>query len=1135
MAIECTSCAAQAPSGSRFCPLCGSAISAGPGRERKFATALFADLVGSTALGDREDAEVVQELVARVFDRLAPVIERYGGLIDNYMGDGILAIFGVPQIHEDDPDRAVRSGLEMQDVLSELNRSFAAEGRPQVQIRIGLEAGEVLVDSLRPDRRVTGDTVNLAARLQGAAEPGTVVVGPAAHALTHRIIGYEALSPLDVKGKPEKVPAWRATGVAARLRGERPSTGLGSQLVGRDDELAILRQVFDRSVREGTPGLITILGPAGTGKSRLVREFARELAGGDVVAHWREGRCLAYGNVSYSALADSVKAHCELLEDDSSDRVRAKVRRAVTDLFPEGGPLEEVLALVGAGTGVELSREELFEGWRQLLERLAGRRPLVMVWEDIHWADSGLMDFIEHAADWAQGPILMLTMARPELLESRPTWGAGLRNYTSVHLDPLTAAESRRLVDDLAGGALPDALADQIVQHSEGNPFYTEEIVQMLIDRGSLERADGALRLVGSLSSVDVPRSVQSLLAARIDGLGPDEKATLQDAAVVGRAVWVGAVASLGKRAPHETSRLLGELQTRDLLLAAESSTFSGDEEFWFRHILIKDVAYESIPKRERARKHQAAAEWAEERVGDRSHEQAELIATHHRQALGYLDELRADPAESAGIRSRLHVWAERAAHRAESLGQLEEAAKWYRVAVEAAGPEIDGLDIARLWEAYARGGAQNEPVDRVIAALENALDLYEGLHLDLDAGRVEARLGFAVWESGNDPGGEGWLDKSVARLQDLEPSSELAEALTLRGNFRWRHNLGHDAEQDLRRAIELADRTGADIVSIEAQHDLGIALTMQERPEEAMALIKSSYEAAQRSSDIFLRVRSGNNWGVYLYNYFSELDEAVEVLRTCLAETRRTGSYGFTAWGAVNLSAILRRQGKLDEADEVTQISLDALAKTDTPLLRGWSLAGIAETNLWRGDVRAARRILDTAQLRLDDPETHREVARLLIELARSEGRTDDALGTARVALEILPEQFFPGTDHQEFGLEVVRMLMATGERDEAASVRARMRAGFEPRRAADACLQVADALLASRPDERADHLRDAVEVFEDRGFVIAHLRALIDLADALVITGDDPTAVVEEARRIGGAIGAGLYLTQLEERFPA
>jgi class 3 adenylate cyclase/tetratricopeptide (TPR) repeat protein len=1134
MPVTCPSCGAEAPDDARFCPSCGAALAPVSGRERKFATALFADLVGSTDLGEREDPEVVQELVGRVFDRLVPVIERYGGVVDNYMGDAILAIFGVPHVHEDDPERAVRAGLEMQDVLSELNRSFANEGRSRLLMRIGLESGEVLVDPARPDRRITGDTVNVASRLQTAASPGDVVAGPSVHASTHRVIDYEGLPALELKGKAELVPAWRAVRVAARIRGERRPSDLKAQLVGREEEVAMLRQGFQRVVREGRPALVTILGPAGTGKSRLVREFFSYIDSLEQVVFWREGRCLAYGNTSYSALADSIKAHCELLEDDASGQLRAKVERAVADLFGGEGPLDEVLALVGGGAETEMVREQLFDGWRRFLEKMAQRHPLVLVWEDIHWADAGLLDFIEHAADWAQGPIMILTLARPELLEVRPTWGGGRRNYTAVYLDPLTPAENRNLLDDLAGGVLPDSLASQIVEHAEGNPLYTEEIVQMLIDRGTLQRSDGALHLTGEIDSVDVPRSVQSLIAGRIDGLGSEEKATLQNAAVIGRTAWTGAVSALGGLPAEEARRLMGALRVRDLLVPSEPSAFSGEQEFWFRHVLIKDIAYESIPKRERAHKHRAAAEWAEQRSGDRAEEQAELIATHYEHSQRYLTELGAEPAETAEIRSRLHTWSVRAGRRAESLWQPERATHWYRVAIGAASPEVEGLELARLWEAYARVGAGIEPVDEVIAALETALNTYEALHLDVDAGRIETKLGFMVWQSGDDDGGRAWLDKSVSRLAETAAGSELANALQVRGNFGWRHNQGKEAEADLRRAVELAEEAGAEVTAIEARHDLGLSLSWQGRMEEAMSLIEASFEAAQQGSDLNLRLRTATNWGAVLSTYGSDFRKSAEITRIGLEESRRAGNHGHATWQANNLAGLLRRLGDLGEAEEYQEIALQAAEAIDVPTQRGWSLKGLAEINLWRGDVAEARRFWDSTGRRLEDqePQSIPEYGRLLIELNRAEGRPEEAVTVTRQILEIF-DSIGPFTEINEFALEAVRALVAAGHREDAAQVRSLMKGGgFDPPRAVDAYRMVIDGLLATEFPEKADHLKSSVEIFAGLGLRIPQIRALIDLADAIAEAEEDPTEVLEEARSIAASCGAGLYLDQIEER---
>ena len=390
----CLRCGEENPERARFCLNCGEPLAEAEQRrrERKYATALFADLVGSTSLAEREDAEVVQSVVGRAFDRLAEEIGRYEGLLEKFMGDAVLAVFGVPRAHEDDAERAVRAAMEMQAVLSELNRGFAAEGKPQLAMRIGVEAGEVLVDVDRAsgprDRMLTGDAVNTAARLQTAAEPSRVVVGPAVFAATKDVIEYRELPALELKGKAEPVPAWGALRVKAKQRGERPQLGMEAKLVGRDEELAVLKQTFRRVQTEGRPALVTVVAPAGVGKSRLVRELERYVEGLREFIYWRRGRCLAYGNTSYSALADAFKAQCEILEDDATDVAVKKTENAVRELFGDTEIAPQIEALVGAGEPGSFSREDLFEAWRWFLERMAARYPLVLVFEDIHWTSS---------------------------------------------------------------------------------------------------------------------------------------------------------------------------------------------------------------------------------------------------------------------------------------------------------------------------------------------------------------------------------------------------------------------------------------------------------------------------------------------------------------------------------------------------------------------------------------------------------------------------------------------------------------------------------------------------------------------------------------------------------------------------
>ena len=462
--LVCPTCGRENAEDARFCNNCATALSPVPAtrKERKFATALFADLVGSTALAEREDPEVVQAVVGRTFDRLSEEIGRYEGLLEKFMGDAVLAVFGVPRAHEDDAERAVRAGLEMQAILSELNRGFAAEGKPTLKMRIGVESGEVLVDVERAsgprDRMLTGDAVNTAARLQTAAEPGQIVVGPSVYASTKDVIEYRAIEPLELKGKADRVPAWHALRIKARTRGERPRLGLEARLVGRDEELAVLKQTFQRVQTDNRPALVTVIGPAGVGKSRLIAELEHYVEGLPDIAYWRRGRCLAYANTSYSAFADAIKAQCEIFDDDSAEVAAGKAEAAARELFGDDSVAPQLRALIGAGETRDLSREELFEAWRRFLERLAARYPLVLVLDDIHWADDGLLDFIDHVADWAQGPIMLIATARAELFEKRPTWGGGKRNATSIYLDPLSAAEGEAMLDDLLPGPIQPEL-----------------------------------------------------------------------------------------------------------------------------------------------------------------------------------------------------------------------------------------------------------------------------------------------------------------------------------------------------------------------------------------------------------------------------------------------------------------------------------------------------------------------------------------------------------------------------------------------------------------------------------------------------------------------------------------------------
>jgi class 3 adenylate cyclase/tetratricopeptide (TPR) repeat protein len=1138
--LTCPSCGEENPEHARFCLACGSPLAPAETRrkERKYATALFADLVGSTTLAEREDPEVVQAVVGRAFDRLAEVIQRHEGLLEKFMGDAVLAVFGVPRAHEDDAERAVRAAIEMQAVLSELNRSFADEGKPELAMRIGVDAGEVLVDLERAsgprDRMLTGDAVNTAARLQTAAEPGRVVVGPGVHEVTRETIEYRELPPLELKGKTEPVPAWDALRIRAKQRGERPQLGLGSRLVGRDEELTVLTQTLRRVETEGRPALVTIVGPAGVGKTRLTAELNAHVDTLPGFQYWRSGRCLAYGNTSYSALADAIKAQCEILEDDPSEVAADKVDEAVRELFGDEDAVPgQVRALVGAGEAGSFTREELFDGWRRFLERMAARYPFVLVLEDIHWADAGLLDFIEHAADWAQGPLMIVALARPELFEVRPQWGGGKRNTASIYLDPLSPDEGAAMVDDLLSGSLPEELRARIVERSEGNPLYVEEIVRKLIDDGALRESAAGWALTQAIEDVELPRSIQSLIAARLDGLPEDEKAALQDAAVVGRVFWAGAVARLTGRDPADARAILGRLRVKELVLPNDPPSFSGENEFTFKHVLIRDGAYDSLPKSLRAEKHDHVAAWAEERAGDRAIELAELIATHLRESLRYHDELGSGPA--AEEVKRAYEWARTAGTRARALWQHSEAVRWFREGLglaKRAGVAIE--ERASLARSYADVCWGAEPHDETARAAQHAFELAEAIGDEAGAGWALTRLGMAHFQLGDDEQVGGFYTRAIERLEPLGDSADLSDALHWFGQYHWRRGRLGQGEPLLRRAMDVAQRADAPLQYAQAAHTLSMLLSHAGNREEGLELVEKSFVLAQEVGDLALLLRAYNNLPATIADQASEFRRAMTLLHEGIELAQRAGSRGNAAWLLGSLGDIALVLGDLEEAEQHQRHAL-ALAEevTDEPL-RGMRMNGVAWAVLLRGNIEEAADLARrSAEILRDNPEPQAEIYVYSLdgEIAQAQGRLEDAVehyrGGAqllrRYSLELAPTIF----------LGLVRTLLELRRRDEAEEYRDLRTIAGSP--SGQAVAAVVEGLLAEDPGEAIRSLRTAVEGLEATGERIELANALVDLGRAQQAVGEDPRGSFERARDLMMACDARLWLPTVERELAA
>ncbi len=612
-------------------------------------TILFCDVTGSTGLGERLDPERLQELLAIYFGAMREEIEAEAGTVEKFIGDAVMAAFGVPAAHEDDPSRALRAALRMRERLTQVNAEIEPRFGVTLRVRMGVNTGEVLAaTSPQPgDPMVTGDPVNVAARLEQSAEPGQIVVAERT-ARAARGFRFHELGAQDLRGKEQPVPAVvleeRTSGVA-----ERGVPGLRAPMVGRDAELELLRSVYQRSVAEARPNLVTIYGDPGVGKSRLTAEFVAWAEEQVPEPRILRGRCLPYGDgVTYWPLAEILKDLANVRDSDppetALERIRAFGRELVTGDMSTN-PAKAIAAL-GYSIGVEDPdfgfrtaeprevRLKIHAAWRSLLSALAARGPVVAVVDDIHWADPALLDLLEELADRVVGPVVYLCPARPQLTERRSGWGGGRRNVSSIALEPLTSEESNTLVGFLLTiDDLPASVRGTILERAEGNPFFIEEIVRHLIDEGAIVREADRWRAATNIVDVRIPDTIQAVLAARIDLLEPVEKRALQRAAVVGRVFWPGPVGRLLNGDRDRLRDTLDRLEERELVLSRLSSSIAGEQEFIFKHILTREVAYESLPRRERAVAHASVATWIEETAGDRSREFLELLAYHYLEA----------------------------------------------------------------------------------------------------------------------------------------------------------------------------------------------------------------------------------------------------------------------------------------------------------------------------------------------------------------------------------------------------------------------------------------------------------------------------------------------------------------------
>jgi len=961
----CPSCGRRNEADALFCSGCGTALETPEHarEERKVVTCLFCDLVGFTARAESMDPEEVRRLLQPYHARVRTDLERFGGTVEKFIGDAVMAVFGAPVAHEDDPERAVRSALAIRDRL----------GEEEHDIRIGITTGEALITlDARPDAGeglAAGDVVNTAARVQAGAPRGEILVDETTFRATERVIEYEAAEPVSAKGKSRPVPVWKAVRARSRVGVERLSS---TSFVGREREVALLDETLARALRERRPQLMTLVGVPGIGKSRLVFELFRRVDAGKELVYWRHGRSLPYGDgVTFWALAEMVKAQAGILESDPREHAGEKLMRSVRELVPDASDadwverhLRPLAGLETESAGAGETAGQSFAAWRRFLEALAEVRPLVLVFEDLHWADDALLDFVDYLLDWARGvPLLALCTARPELLSRRPTWGGGKVNSTTILLSALDEDETTELVDSLlADVALGTDVRARLVERSSGNPLYAEEFTRLLAARPN---------------GVELPETVQGIIAARLDTLPQEEKELLQEAAVMGRVFWLGALG----RERWTVEERLHSLERKEFVTRERRSSVAGEAEYVFRHVLVRDVAYDQIPKAERAAKHLAAAHWIDS-LG-RPEDHAELLAHHYAAALHYS---RAAGQDARPVAERGRVALREAGDRAFSLKAFPAATRYYALAVEL-WPQ-DDPERAELLFSLAR--ARHLGADELRGeSLEEARDALLLVGRAEQAAEADALLAEVWWYRGNRPRCDFHLERAAAEIAELPDSAAKAFVLSQIARYRMLADEFEDAIRIGEEALAMSEHLGLDETRAHALDTIGVSRDALGDPR-GLAQLEEAAELATRLRSPEA-IRALNNISVR-YASLGDFTRQGEYLRKAFQLGEELGALSITSYVRAILAANLIWTGAWDEglrlADAIVAEGGREIHAGEMQLMRNRALARLARDDV-DGALDDIRRALESSH-EMEDLQTRipalGAAARVYLELGRDD-----------------------------------------------------------------------------------------------------------------------------------------------------
>jgi class 3 adenylate cyclase/tetratricopeptide (TPR) repeat protein len=1023
----CPSCGEENPAQAKFCLECGAPLPEVEAAEtRKTVTALFCDVTGSTAMGEKLDAESLRRVMSDYFDAMQAVLERHGATVEKFIGDAIMAVFGIPTLHEDDALRAVRAASEMRAVLTRLNDELDAEYGVRIAIRIGVNTGQVVsADPSAGQKLVTGDAVNVAARLEQAAQPGECLIGAETHRLVREAVRAEPVEPLDLKGKSERVPAWRILDVLPEAPAFTQS--IDAPFVGRSLEMSELRMAFAAAVDDRICRLVTIVGPPGIGKSRLVRELAGSVAD---TARVVVGRCLPYGEgITYWPLAEIVR---QVADGDALGRVAELVAEEADAALIA----DRVAAAIGAA-GSAGPPEETAWAFRKLFEALGRKRPLLAIVDDIHWAEPTLLDLLEYLVSFsADVPILLLCLARADLFDSRPSWAAPRPNASLVDLKPLSNEESEGLVAQLLRARhVPGPTRERIVEAAEGNPLFVEQMLAMQAEEGA---QNGELVL---------PPTIQALLAARIDRLEHEERVVIERASVEGRVFHRNAVAEL---LPAGAQKSLGaQLMTliRKEFIRPDRAVFRGDDSFRFGHILIRDAAYESMAKELRADLHARFADWLERTAGDRLTEFQEILGYHLEQACRYRAELRPHDERSRALATRAANHLAVAGRRAHARGDLPAAAGLLGRAT-ALLPKEDRRRL-ELLPALAEALTQTGDFAGAEALLAETLEA-------ASAGReprLEAHALVASALLRDRTATEGWADearqfaeRAIAISEQTGDELGLARAWRLLAEVYWHWSRAVAAEDACERAVEHAQRAGdrreeAESLSLLARMtwpgptpapqaigrcDDIISKAKGDRKVEAFALaaravlqaMAGSFAEARASSarsraileELGLTVALGNatiRFGAAEL-LAGDLRSAERELRSGYELLQSIGEKGYLSSLAADLAAVVYEQRRYAEARQLSEIAERAASEDDVASQVMWRSVR-AKTLARSGDLVQAESLARAAVTLADDTDllpAQADALRDLAEVLSLAGRLDEAVAVFEEARRLYEQK---------------------------------------------------------------------------------------------------------------------------------